>query len=140
MKSEVKIEFPHNENQKLFALGLAGRPFEGSCGVRLRHSLLAGQISGPGMMYRYSQGSGYTILAASNSFTGGVQMDARVLGLGHKNSLGTGTLTVGNPTNPPANTLELATIAELTGTAAVTNPGIFPQTAMKLALSGNSDA
>jgi hypothetical protein len=39
MKSEVKTNFPNSEDQEFFALGLAGRPFEGSWGVRLRRFL-----------------------------------------------------------------------------------------------------
>ena len=41
MKSEVKTNFPNSEDQKFFALGLAGRPFDGSWGVRLRRFLWA---------------------------------------------------------------------------------------------------
>ena len=41
MKSEVKTNFPNSEDQKFFALGLAGRPFEGSWGVRPRRFLWA---------------------------------------------------------------------------------------------------
>lgn len=41
MKSEVKTKFLNSEDQKLFALGLTGRPFEALWGVRPRRCLWA---------------------------------------------------------------------------------------------------
>jgi autotransporter-associated beta strand protein len=82
---------------------------------------LLGQISGSGGFLRTSQGSGIAILAASNSFSGGVELDARTVALGHKNALGTGTLTFGNPTTPPTSTIVLATTTDLSGANAITN-------------------
>ncbi len=91
------------------------------------HFILAGQASGPGGFLRYNQGGGFPILAGDNTFTGGVQMDARVLGLGHKNALGSGALSIGNQITPPATLLELASIADLTGANAIANPVIINQ-------------
>ncbi|MEP6662883.1 MAG: autotransporter-associated beta strand repeat-containing protein [Verrucomicrobiota bacterium] len=82
---------------------------------------LSGNVSGPGGFVRTTQGSGFPVLAASNTFTGGVQIDARIFGLGDKNALGTGPLTIGNPTTPPGNTIELASTLDLVGSNAITN-------------------
>jgi fibronectin-binding autotransporter adhesin len=87
----------------------------------------AGQITGTGGLLRSTKGSGVVILSASNTFSGGVQMDARLLMLGNKNALGAGTLIIGNPTNPPGNAIELAATGNLTGANAVTNPTTINQ-------------
>jgi autotransporter-associated beta strand protein len=88
---------------------------------------LAGQISGSGGILRYTQGSGIPTLSASNTFTGGVEMDARTLGIGHKNALGTGPFIIGHPTTPPGNTIMIATATDLSGVNAIANPTTINQ-------------
>ena len=84
--------------------------------------VLAGPISGSGGLMRSTKGSGVVALTGDNTFAGGVQMDARLLVLGHKNALGTGAFTIGNPTNPPGNTIELAGyVSDLAGPNAIGN-------------------
>ena len=83
---------------------------------------LAGPVSGTGGFVRTTQGSGFPYLAGSNNtFTGGVKMDARFIGIGHKRALGTGPLTIGDPVTPPGSTLQLAASVDLVGADAVTN-------------------
>jgi fibronectin-binding autotransporter adhesin len=83
--------------------------------------VLSGQISGSGGLLRYSQGSGSAILAGDNTFSGGVEIDARTLGVGHKHALGNGPFTVGNPLVPPSSTIVIASTADLAGPNAITN-------------------
>jgi autotransporter-associated beta strand protein len=85
--------------------------------------ILTGQVSGPGSFVRTTQGSGFTVLAASNTFAGGVEIDARPFGMGDKNALGSGPFIIGNPTTPPGNTIELGCYnLDLIGSNAITNP------------------
>ena len=83
--------------------------------------ILAGPVSGSGGFLRTTTGSGVVALSGNNTFTGGVQMDNRILGLGHKNALGRGTFIIGNPTTPPVNTIVIATTTDLSGANSVTN-------------------
>ena len=80
-----------------------------------------GIVSGSGGFLRDNNGSGPVVLTGNNTYSGGLQFESRVLALGHKNALGTGPFVIGNPTTPPANTMVLAAVADLSGVNALTN-------------------
>ncbi|HSU53469.1 MAG TPA: autotransporter-associated beta strand repeat-containing protein, partial [Candidatus Dormibacteraeota bacterium] len=89
--------------------------------------MISGRVTGTGGFLRYSQGNGVPALTGDNTFTGGVEVDARTLGIGHRHSLGTGLFTVGNPTVPPSIAIALATFTDLKGPNAITNITTFNQ-------------
>jgi autotransporter-associated beta strand protein len=83
--------------------------------------ILSGPIVGTGGLLRYNQGSGVPIITGSNSFSGGVEIDSRTLGVGNRNALGSGPLTLGNPTTGPGNPILIANNTDLSGTNAIPN-------------------
>jgi fibronectin-binding autotransporter adhesin len=80
-----------------------------------------GTISGPGGMLRDNNGSGLVILTASNTFSGGLEIDSRTLALAAKNALGTGPFTIGNPLSGPSSTIVISPIVDLSGANAISN-------------------
>jgi fibronectin-binding autotransporter adhesin len=80
-----------------------------------------GTISGPGGMLRDNNGSGLVILTASNTFSGGLEIDSRTLALANKNALGPGPFTIGNPISGPSSTIVISPIVDLSGPNAITN-------------------
>ncbi len=84
---------------------------------------LSGFVSGPGGFLRNTTASGVPTLSGNNTYSGGVKIDARTLAIGHKNALGTGTFTVGDPVTAPGTTnINIGASIDLTGVNAVTNP------------------
>lgn len=78
-------------------------------------------VSGPGGFLRDNNGSGPVVLTGDNTYLGGLQIESRVLGLGHRNALGTGTFIIGSPTTAPANAITIVPTADLSGANAITN-------------------
>ncbi|MFN7138913.1 MAG: beta strand repeat-containing protein, partial [Limisphaerales bacterium] len=86
---------------------------------------LAGVISGldsNSRLTRNNTGSGTVTLAGNNTFAGGVTLLSRTLGVKHRNALGTGTLTIGDPLDTAASTsVTISSLANLTGANAIPN-------------------
>lgn len=80
-----------------------------------------GVISGGGGITRDNTGAGTVQLSGANSFTGGVILKSRDLRLNHKQCLGLGTFTLGDPSVAPATAITLVANTALTGANAVTN-------------------
>jgi autotransporter-associated beta strand protein len=78
-------------------------------------------FSGSGGIQRDNNGSGPVVLTGNNTFSGGLNIESRVLGLGHKNALGTGPFIIGNPITPPGNPITLVPTTDLSGANAITN-------------------
>ncbi|HEX8521083.1 MAG TPA: autotransporter-associated beta strand repeat-containing protein [Tepidisphaeraceae bacterium] len=97
---------------------------------------LSGIISGAGSILRDATGGGSLALAGDNSFTGGVQITNRDLGIGHKHGLGTGTLTVGDAVTAPTTPIALQATTPLIGTDAIANPVTVNQ---NFGIGGSSD-
>lgn len=87
------------------------------------HSLeLAGVISGDGRLVRTNTGTGTVILSGDNTFNGGVTIYSRGLTLKHRNAIGTGTLTLGDPAEAAISTaVSVTSGADLTGANAIAN-------------------
>jgi autotransporter-associated beta strand protein len=66
-------------------------------------------------------GPGTVNLSSFNTHIGGTRMIDGALGLGHKNTLGTGTLTIGDTTLAPTVELKLSATTNLTGANAIAN-------------------
>jgi fibronectin-binding autotransporter adhesin len=77
-------------------------------------------ITGDGMLYRDNTGAGTTTISGSNDFSGGFQITARAIRLGHKKAIGTGTLTIGD-LSVPGTAISLQGTANLSGSNAITN-------------------
>ena len=81
---------------------------------------LKGKISGSGALFRDDTGAGPLIISGTNNFSGGFTVSSRVLFLGNKNALGTGTFTIGSGVMPNGIVLNGTNVA-LTGVNAITN-------------------
>jgi autotransporter-associated beta strand protein len=88
---------------------------------------VTGVISGDGGLTRNSTGDKDLILSGNNTFRGGFTMTDRYLVIGSKSAFGTGLLTLGDPSTPPANTLYLDAQFDLTGANAIPNPVVVNQ-------------
>ncbi|MBA4147088.1 MAG: autotransporter-associated beta strand repeat-containing protein [Verrucomicrobia bacterium] len=86
---------------------------------------LSGVISGADSASRLTRthgGSGTVTLSGDNTFSGGVSVFSRTLALRHRNALGTGTLTIGDPTDVAASaSVTISSVANLTGANAIAN-------------------
>lgn len=85
---------------------------------------LRGVISGTdgtSRLTRNNTGNNLPILAGDNTFAGGVTIISRTLQLKHRNALGTGDFTIGDPATAPANTINISAGVPLTGIDAVAN-------------------
>src|ERR1044071_394996 len=82
---------------------------------------ITGKITGTGGLIRDNDGAGTITLSGPNDFSGGFFITSRNLILGSKNALGTGTFTIGDPLNAPANAMTLSSASALTGGNAVGN-------------------
>jgi autotransporter-associated beta strand protein len=83
--------------------------------------ILSGPIVGTGGLLRYNQGGGLPIITGSNTFSGGVEIDSRTLGVGNRNAFGTGPLLLGNPAVSPGNLILVANNTDLSGANAIPN-------------------
>src|SRR5207249_3522251 len=72
-------------------------------------------------LIRDNDGAGTITLSGPNDFSGGFYITSRNLILGGKSALGTGTFTIGDPLNAPANAMTLSSASALTGANAVGN-------------------
>jgi fibronectin-binding autotransporter adhesin len=94
-----------------------------------------GVISGIGGFVRDDFGAGTVVLNGTNTFQGGVKIFSRTLSIGNKSGLGTGTLTIGDATIGPINTITITAATDLSGPNAVANPVVVNQ---NFATAGNN--
>lgn len=105
----------------------------------------SGVISGQGGIQRFSTGDNRVAILGDNTYSGGTKITHGNLAFGHKNALGTGTLTIGNqgfdefPLDVGALFIQFNGISEMKGENAIPNPIVaYQQFSMAIQIQTNA--